>query len=199
MKVKDREKLISVILGSAVLAFGLFNIHERCEISEGGVLGLSLLLYQWFEISPGISGPVMDFCCFGLGLLVLGKGFLGWSAAASLFYAAWFRLFEFIGPVVPDLSEYPLAAALLGAVFVGLGCGLCVRYDCAVGGDDALAISAHHLTGIKVSVFYFCSDITVLLLSLSYIPFSRIGWSLLSVVLSSAIIELLRPGKAQNE
>lgn len=193
---KNAKKLLTFALGTAILAFGLYNIHERCGVSEGGVLGLALLLYQWFGISPAVSGFILDMSCFIIGTAVMGKGFLGWSVVASAMYALWFRLFEHMGPVLPDFSHQPWTAAVLGACFVGVGVGLVVRYDCAAGGDDALAISVNKLTGLKVSRFYFISDFTVLLLSLSYIPLRRICWSLLSVLISSFIIELLRPKAA---
>lgn len=65
-----------LVLGSAVLAFGLFNIHSRTQITEGGILGLSLLLHHWLHVSPGILGFVLDAFCYLLGLKVLGWKFL---------------------------------------------------------------------------------------------------------------------------
>ena len=52
------------------------------------------------------------------------------------------------------------------------------------GGDDALALSIERL-----SACYLISDITVLALSLSYIPLARIAFSLVTVFISSALIE----------
>lgn len=52
-------KLSSVLLllaGSALLAFGLYNVHSISNVTEGGILGLTLLLEHWFGISP--SFPV---------------------------------------------------------------------------------------------------------------------------------------------
>ncbi|MCQ2558964.1 MAG: YitT family protein [Oscillospiraceae bacterium] len=193
MKKQTIKKYAAILLGSCILAFGLFNIHSRTLISEGGVLGLSLLVHHWFHISPGISCFVIDCTCFLIGTAVLGKYFFRDSVIASASYSLWYLLFEAIGPVLPDLSSMLPLAAVLGAVFVGVGVGFIVRYDCAAGGDDALALVFHKLTKWKVSVFYVLSDCTILLLSLSYIPFSQIVWSLLSVMLSSTIIEFLRP------
>lgn len=85
----------------------------------------------------------------------------------------------------------PFAAAVLGALFIGVGVGLCVRVGAAPGGDDALAMSVNKLTGMKLSWFYLISDAIVLGLSLSYIPLSRIMWSLLTVVLSGQIIDII--------
>lgn len=193
MHNKKNFRFLSFAAGTCILAFGLYNIHSRCGVSEGGALGLSLLMYHWFGISPGIASFFIDMTCFAIGTIVMGKGFLGDSVVASAMYACWYQLFAHLGPVLPDFTDRPFVAAMLGGLFVGVGCGLVVRHDCASGGDDALALSVHKLTGLKVSRFYVVSDFTILALSLSYIPLKRIGWSMGSVLLSSAVIEMLRP------
>lgn len=176
-------------LGMAVLAFGLFNIHSRTLVSEGGVLGATLLLRHWFGISPSITSFVLDAICFALGTRVLGWGFLRDSIIASGLFSTWYAVFERMGPMLPDLSACPLWAAVLGALFVGTGTGLIVIFGGACGGDDALVLTFKKLWGIPVSATYFISDLTILLLSLSYIPAARIFYSLISVILSSAVIE----------
>ena len=77
---------------------------------------------------------------------------------------------------------------MVGAVFIGLGCGLCVRIGGAPTGDDALAMSLSRIYKMKIEYVYMISDFSVLLLSLSYIPIRRIGFSLLSVILSGKIV-----------
>ena len=62
----------------------------------------------------------------------------------------------------------------------------------APGGDDALAMSVSHVTGWGVERVYLLSDLLVLLLSLTYIPARRIGFSLLTVILSGQIIGLIQ-------
>ncbi len=42
----------SMLLGAAVLSFGLFNVHSQSRITEGGILGLTLFLHHWTGISP---------------------------------------------------------------------------------------------------------------------------------------------------
>ena len=86
----------------------------------------------------------------------------------------------------------PLLAALLGAVFVGVGTGVAVRCGGAPCGDDALAMSLSSLFKIKVEWAYLITDLTVLLLSLTYIPFGRIVYSLITVILSGQIIGLIQ-------
>ena len=94
--------------------------------------------------------------------------------------------------MLPNLSAYPLAAALLGALFVGVGVGLIVRQGGSSGGDDALALSISAMTGLRVSKAYLFTDLTVLTLSLSYIPIRRIAYSLITVTISSWLIDLIQ-------
>ena len=49
-----------LMLGTAVLSFGLYNVHSQSDITEGGVLGLQLLIQNWFGVSPSVIGPVLD-------------------------------------------------------------------------------------------------------------------------------------------
>ncbi|MBQ9951240.1 MAG: YitT family protein [Clostridia bacterium] len=178
----------ALIAGAAVLAFGMYNIHSQSRITEGGVLGMTLLIQHWTGISPAVSEAVLDVICYGLGLKYLGKGFLGSALLATGAYSAFYALNERIGYVLPDLSAQPLLAALTGALFVGVGVGIVVRAGGAACGDDALALVLSKLLHTDVPRIYLFSDLTVLTLSLSYIPFINIAYSLVTVMLSSFII-----------
>ena len=181
-----------LFLGVAILAFGLFNIHSRTQITEGGVLGATLLLQHWFGISPGISGLLMDATCYLIGLKLLGKAFLKNALFASAGFSLSSNVFERIGYLLPDLTELPLPAALLGGLFVGVGVGIVVREGGASGGDDALAMCIAHVTGMGIQWAYLSTDLVVLGLSLTYIPLRRIGYSLLTVLISGQLIGLVQ-------
>lgn len=192
----NRKKCIvgclSALLGGAVLAFGLYHIHAQSGVTEGGQLGLTLLLHHWWRISPALSGFVINTICYLIGWRTLGKAFLFYSGVSTVSFSIIYRICEQFPPLWPGLAGYPLIAALLGAVFVGIGCGLCVRVGGAPSGDDALAMSLSRICKIKIEYVYMISDVTVLLLSLSYIPVRRIGFSLLTVLLSGKLIGLVQ-------
>lgn len=183
-----RKNILILIFASAFQAVGIYNIHAVADITEGGTLGATLLLEYWFHISPALSSFLMNAACFALGFRILGKSFIGYSLVASLGYSACYWLCEQFPPLWPNIVQYPLLAALAGAVFVGIGAGFSVRSGGAPSGDDALAMSISHMTKVPIQWIYLTTDLTVLLLSLSYIPFRRIVWSLLTVILSGQII-----------
>ena len=66
------------------------------------------------------------------------------------------------------------------------------------GGDDALALVIHKLTGWKLSRAYLFTDLTVLLASLSYIPVRRIAFSLVTVTVSSLLIDWVKEYTPKN-
>lgn len=206
MLTQNKQKTIIAIrhyaillIGVAILAFGLFNIHSQSDITEGGVLGLTLLLNHWFGITPGISGIIMDSLCYLIGFKMLGKTFLKNAVFASCGFSIFYNTFESFGYVVPSLSGYPLIAAIVGGLFVGVGVGLVVREGGASGGDDALAMIIAKVSKCRISKAYFFTDFVVLMLSLSYIPFSKIFFSLITVCLSSFVIEMLQKKKIEED
>ena len=179
---------IITVLSSAFLAFGLYHVHSFSGVTEGGVIGLNLLLDHWFHISPSITNFVANVLCYALGWKLLGKKFVVYSLVATISFSVFYSVFEQFQPLWPKLTNMPLVASVVGAVFVGVGAGFCVKVGGAMSGDDALAMCISHLFHIKVEWAYLISDMFVLLLSLSYIPVSRIGYSLLTVILSGQIV-----------
>ena len=188
------KNCLSILLGSAILSFGLYNVHSISGVTEGGVLGLTLLLEHWFGISPSVTGLILNGLCYLLGFKMLGREFIAYSVVAGGGFSLFYAVFEQFPPLWPQLADMPLIAAVVGSLFVGIGVGLCVRANSAPTGDDSLALSLSHHFNIGIQWVYLASDLIVLLMSLTYIPLSRIAYSLLTVILSGQIIGLIQKG-----
>jgi len=186
------KTLLFILMGTAISSFGVYNIHQQTGITEGGILGMILLIHHWFGISPSIVTPILDFCCYAIAFKILGKEFLKISIVSTLSLSFFFRLWERFPPFLPDLSAYPVIAAVLGACFIGIGVGLVIRQGGSGGGDDALALTISHVTHCRISIAYLATDLTVLALSLTYIPWTRISCSLITVTLSSWLIDFVQ-------
>ena len=105
-----RNVLLS-ILGGGVLAFGLYNVHSLSGVTEGGALGLTLLLQHWLNISPAWSGLIINFTCYAYGLRTLGRGFLAMSALSGGSFSFFYAVFERFPRLWPELAHMPLPAA----------------------------------------------------------------------------------------
>ena len=186
------KKIFLIILGAGICTFGIHNIHQRTGITEGGVIGMMLLVERWLGISPSAITSVLDISCYLLAFKYLGGQFIKISMISTLSVSLFYKFWELFPPMLPDLSEYPLAAAVAGGLFVGIGVGIIVRQGGSSGGDDALALTISRVTRWRLSRSYLFTDLVVLGLSLTYIPVFRIAFSLITVTISSFLIDLVQ-------
>lgn len=182
----------SIAAGAMICSFGIHNIHQQTGITEGGVIGLMLLTEHWFGISPAYITPVLDIACYLLAFKYLGGTFIKISVISTACISLFYKIWEMFPPMLPDLSSYPLLAAVNGGVFVGIGVGIIVRQGGSSGGDDALALTISHVTHWRLSRAYLFTDLTVLGLSLSYISISKIIYSVITVTVSSFLIDRIQ-------
>ena len=61
-KLKTTNCIVA-FLSSALQAFGMYNIHALSGVTEGGVLGATLLFDHWFGLSPAVSSFVLNIAC----------------------------------------------------------------------------------------------------------------------------------------
>ena len=190
----SRKKIGYILLGAMICTFGIHNIHQQTGITEGGVIGFMLLIEHWWGFSPAYNTFVLDALCYLSAFKFLGSDFIKTSFISTLFVSLFYKLWELFPLMLPDLSSYPLIASILGALFVGIGVGLIVRQGGSSGGDDALALTISHVSHLKLSRAYMFTDFVVLGLSLTYIPFKRIFYSLITVTISSILIDWIKNG-----
>ena len=108
------------LLGSAILSFGLYNIHAFSGVTEGGVLGLTLLLHHWFGISPSVSGLILNALCYVAGWKTLGQSFIFYSIIAGGGFSAFYAIFERFDPLWPSLAQMPIERIYLASDLIVL-------------------------------------------------------------------------------
>lgn len=156
------------------------------------MLGVTLFLHHWFGISPSLSGLIINAACYLAGWRTLGRMFIVYSIIAGGGFSVFYAIFEQYPQLWPQLAHMPLTAAIIGALFVGIGVGLSVRAGGAPGGDDALAMTLGHIFHQPIERIYLISDLSVLALSATYLPVKNLLCSLITVVLSGQIIGVIQ-------
>lgn len=184
------NNILMILAGSCILAFATYNLNYQNNVTEGGVLGLLLLIKNLFNVSPSTTAIIIDLSLFALGYKVFGKRFLILSIFASISFSSWHYIWEGIGFVVPNLQHNMLLASILAGIGVGVGIGIIVRAGAAAGGDDVIALIGTKITKLKINHMYLITDLIVLGLSLIYLDFEQIFFSLLAVTISGKIISL---------
>ena len=194
----QKKNLGFIVIGTFILATGLYNIHQQFAISEGGVLGAILLIHHWTGLPASVLSISLDIACYCVALKVLGWDFIKKSIVASILLMVFLAVYEQFPPVFTVLIPNQLIATIVGGLFVGGGVGIVIRYGGSCGGDDAIALIISQKFKLALKFSYMFTDFLVLGLSLSYIPLQQIAYSLITVTISSLIIDIISNYKKEG-
>lgn len=184
------KHIILILLGSLILSFGIYNLNYQNNITEGGVLGVLLLLKNLFDIQPSVANLIIDMSLLIIAYKFFGKQFLIHSIIATLSFSIFYGVFESIGPLIPVLQS-KFIVTILSGLFVGVGVGIIVRNGAAAGGDDALAMVISKVTSVTIGNVYLIGDVVVLILSLTYLSVYDIFWSFIAISISGRTIDFI--------
>lgn len=191
IKKSTLKRILLIMIGATILSFGSYNFNYQNNVTEGGVLGLLLLIQHVFNISPSITSVVIDFSLFTIGSKFFGKKFLLYSILSTITFSSTYKIWEKIGFLVPSFADNILIASILAGIGVGVGVGLVVRGGGASGGDDVIALLGNKLLKLKVNHVYLATDAIVLLMSLVYLDIKQVFFSIIAVTISGKIISIL--------
>ena len=193
------KSILLIIIGATILSFGSYNFNYQNNVTEGGVLGLLLLLQHVFNISPSITSVVIDFSLFTIGSKFFGKKFLLYSILSTITFSSTYKIWEKIGFLVPSFTNNMLIASILAGIGVGVGVGLVVRGGGASGGDDVIALLGNKFLKLKVNHVYLATDAIVLLMSLVYLDIKQVFFSIIAVTISGKIISIIYQDDEDNK
>ena len=193
------KSILLIMIGATILSFGSYNFNYQNNVTEGGVLGLLLLLQHVFNISPSVTSLVIDFSLFAIGSKFFGKKFLLYSILSTTTFSSTYKIWEKIGFLDPSYTNNMLIASILAGIGVGIGVGLVVRGGGASGGDDVIALLGNKLLKLKVNHVYLVTDAIVLLMSLVYLDIKQVFFSIIAVTISGKIISILYKDSEDEE
>ena len=169
---------LSVVGGTAVVAFGSAVFLVPFQLITGGMTGLAIVLAQWLPFDVGIDFyiSILTWLLFLTGLIFLGRRFAAKTLLSSVFYPIFFSLFHAL--VDPDVfgglfvlqntvyrENAVLLASVFGGILVGLGCAVTFLAGGSTGGVDVLAfILCKALKRVKSTHMIFAIDAVVVIL-----------------------------------
>ncbi|NWL86113.1 MULTISPECIES: YitT family protein [unclassified Paenibacillus] len=188
--------IATIIVGAFLfaLAVNLFVIPN--EFGEGGVTGVTIILYYLFKWSPSIVNIVIN----GL-LLIVGYKFLDRQTTVYTILAVAFNsLFLHLTEGWTIASHEPTINAVFAGVLVGTGIGLIVRVGGTTAGTVILARIANKYLDWNISYALLFFDLIVALSSYFIIGPEKLMLTIVALYVGTKvmdfIIEGLNPKKA---
>lgn len=185
------KELLLLIVGSLIFAIGVNYFAIPNRLSEGGVIGITIVTYYLFDWSPGIVNFIINTALLALGYKVFSKRMTVYTMIAIIFSSLFLHLTADIGK---NLHGDTLLAALFAGLFVGLGIGLIFRAGGTSGGSSVLARLAQQFLGWGIGKGMLIIDVIVILGSVLIIGQEKAMYTLVSVYVGAKLIDFVVEG-----
>ncbi|MEW9106803.1 YitT family protein [Paenibacillus sp.] len=195
--MKKRITDIAIIIAGAfifALAVNLFVIPN--DFGEGGVTGVTIILYYVFGWSPGLMNLILNAVLLIVGYKFLDKNTTVYTIIAVVFNSLFLHLTESWRIASNEL----MINAIFGGIFAGVGIGLIIRVGGSTAGSTILARIMNKYLDWNVSYALLFFDLIVAFASFFIIGAQGLMLTIAMLYVGTKvmdfIIEGLNPKKA---
>ncbi len=187
-----------IVIGCAIMAFGVVGFLSPNDITMGGTGGLAIIFDSVFKSSIGILFMMINIPLLLVSVKYLGKYFALKSAIAIILIGVFIDvLSEFIG--LGALSEIPILATLYGGIAVGVGIGFIFKGGGSAGGGTIIARIVTSKTSLKTGTVILMLDSAVVIAA--GIVFNSVElalWSMISIFTTTKMIDIVLTGRPND-
>lgn len=156
------KKYFMEVLGSFIVAIGIYNFAVQASFPMTGFSGISIILYRLFNIPIGLSTVFLNIPLAIICYKLLGKSFFI-SSIRCMLLSSFF--IDYVVVYLPVYTGERLLAALCTGVFAGIGYALIYMQNSSTGGSDfiimAVKATKPHISLGKIT---FLSDLLIVII-----------------------------------
>lgn len=194
LKEIKSKNVFFILLGSAILAFGLVYFNMENNLADGGFTGITLILYFMFSLNPAITNLVLNIPLFIIGWKELGRLTFIYTIIGTVGVSIFLQIFQNYTVVSIPLHDDMTLAALFAGAFIGVGLGIIFRSGGTTGGVDIIAKLGFKYFGWSMGRTMFIFDAIVIASSLIYLNYREAMYTLLAVFIATRVIDVLQQG-----
>lgn len=184
------KNLALVLIGTFVFSIAVNSIVIPNQLGEGGVTGITLLLFYIFDISPALSNFIINAVIMLIGWRFLEKETIFYTIVAIISMSL-FLEFVFLPSFIPTNSLLgPLASGFL----IGLGIGIVILGHGTTAGVDIIALIINKYLGLQVSIALLILDVLIVIPLTIVIGLEKGLLTLISLYITSKILNFVMEG-----
>lgn len=188
------KEVFLIILGSFIFAVGVNYFAIPNRLSEGGVVGITIVTYYLFDWSPGLVNLLINSVLLSLGYKLFEKRVTAYTIVSIVFSSLFLHLTESFGHDYGDT----LLAALFAGLLIGGGIGLMFRAGGTSGGSSILARLANQYLGWGIGKGMLIIDILVIIGSVFVIGQEKAMYTLISVYVGAKVLDFVVEGVSER-
>ncbi|MGG0186587.1 YitT family protein [Bacillus rhizoplanae] len=136
-KLKIVFRVLMIIIGAFITAYGLESVLIPNNVSDGGVTGLSIVSSELLGLPLGLLIAIINIPFVWLGYKQIGKNFAIYSIIGIASLAIGTILMHNVRTIIHGDT---LLVTVVGGIIIGFGMGLALRNGGALDGIDMLAV-----------------------------------------------------------
>lgn len=188
------KNIFFILIGAAIMSFGLVNFNMQNKLAEGGFTGITLLFYFLFHWNPSYTNLILNIPLFFIGWKLLGKNTFLYTIIGTVSVSLFLWVFQRNTIDMPLSNDLTLAALFAGG-FTGIGLGIIFRYGGTTGGVDIIARLVHKYVGWSMGKTMFLFDAVVITISLiAYLNYKQAMYTLVAVLVGARVIDFMQEG-----
>lgn len=196
IKNKTTRNLVSYVLltlGAIISALALECFLIPNTILDGGITGISIILFKLFTIPVSLLVLVLNIPFVFVGYKNLGKHFLHRTIYSMIIFSFFLSYFENVTPFVDDI----LLATVFGGALYGIGVGMVIHFGGCVDGTESVAIVISKKTSFSVGQIVLFFNLIIYTVAGSIFGVDRALYSLLTYFITSKVVDFVSTGLQQ--
>ncbi len=193
-KFFNKDTLISfflVTLGCFAFSYTINSIVIANHFGEGGITGVSLLLFYTMNIDPALSNLVLNLFLLIIGYRYLERKTMMYTILAVFELPFFLKVTEHWPVFIP---ENLVIAGLAAGVFVGVSLGLVILGKGTTAGTDIIAMMLHKYLGWNISSSLLAIDFVIVTPLTFVIGLEKSVLTLLMLFVASKVINFILEG-----
>ncbi|MDF0480468.1 YitT family protein [Vagococcus sp. PNs007] len=193
MSKKNKTFIINICkitLGALIFALAVNVFALPNNLGEGGVTGLTMILYYTNGISPALTNVLFNAVLMAIGYKFLDKKTIWYTGYAIIMLSVFLKLTDHIHFV----SDEVMIVAVAAGVLMGIGMGMIMRGNGTTAGSAILAKLMNKYLGWNTSYALLFFDLIVVIPSVFVIGFPSLMFTLVSLTVSTKVLDFILEG-----
>ncbi len=190
---RDAVSFVLLMIGTIISAFALECCLIPNIILDGGVTGISIIIYKLFNLPVSLLVLILNIPFVYIGYKNLGKNFLYRTIFSMICFSLFLSVFEDFAPLVDD----KLLATVFGGALYGVGVGIAIKFGGCVDGTESVAIVISKKTSFSVGQIVLIFNLVIFTIAGFIFGINRALYSLLTYFITSKVVDLVSTGLEQ--
>lgn len=191
---RNTKDFLLLLIGSFVFSIGVNYFIIPNRLSEGGVIGITIVTFYLFGLSPGLVNFILNASLVMFGYKYFSKRTTIYTVISIILSSIFLHLTVGWGEVIED----KLLAALFAGLAVGIGIGLIFKAGGTSGGTTILARLLNQGLGWSIGNAMLIIDISVVVVSYFVIGRERAMYTLIAVYIGAKVIDAIIEGAEEK-